>query len=62
VWSTACSSTAPNEPYTVLLCILHAGLGKMWQQEGAGLLFRGLQPAFAYQIAVNGTRLGGLGC
>lgn len=31
----------------------------MVQQEGPGVLFRGLKPAFAFQIAVNGTRLGG---
>lgn len=30
----------------------------MVQQEGPGVLFRGLKPAFAFQIAVNGTRLG----
>ncbi|KAL4458397.1 hypothetical protein ABPG75_013262 [Micractinium tetrahymenae] len=34
------------------------GLVKMVQQEGPGVLFRGLKPAFAFQIAVNGTRLG----
>lgn len=40
-----------------------AGLVRMVQQEGAGVLFRGLKPAFAFQIAVNGTRLGaGLLC
>lgn len=30
----------------------------MVQQEGPAVLFRGLKPAFAFQIAVNGTRLG----
>ncbi|PSC68368.1 mitochondrial carrier [Micractinium conductrix] len=34
------------------------GLAKMVQQEGPAVLFRGLKPAFAFQIAVNGTRLG----
>ncbi|EFN54395.1 hypothetical protein CHLNCDRAFT_24985 [Chlorella variabilis] len=34
------------------------GLGKMVRQEGPTVLFRGLKPAFAFQIAVNGTRLG----
>jgi len=32
---------------------------KMVEQEGPAVLFRGLKPAFAFQIAVNGTRLGG---
>lgn len=35
-----------------------AGLLKMVEQEGPAVLFRGLKPAFAFQIAVNGTRLG----
>ena len=30
----------------------------MVEQEGPAVLFRGLKPAFAFQIAVNGTRLG----
>ncbi|PRW59750.1 mitochondrial carrier [Chlorella sorokiniana] len=34
------------------------GLMKMVEQEGPAVLFRGLKPAFAFQIAVNGTRLG----
>ena len=37
---------------------VHAGLLKMVEQEGPAVLFRGLKPAFAFQIAVNGTRLG----
>lgn len=35
-----------------------AGLGRMVADEGLSVLWRGLKPAMAFQVAVNGTRLG----